>query len=522
MTRREEQREQRPDAAPRGAAEPAPAMAPSAARVLALQRSAGNRAVAGMLARHEDDAPATGGGAATGTPAVLTQAGQEAEALETWGLLRGIHQEMLAHTDVRISNTAQMLDPPAEGPQGHRMSVKPMTLRSDSARLVADRGENPAQDAYFFYGSRQDNEHKHGPTTLGTIEGGTTVIVRGRRSSGAWQTHERIMGALVHECSHILVKDYGEHSATGTNAASFDRYRDEFRAYFVEPHGNFEGITDPTARATAIKDHLVGTSAAVVSSYPELHAAYWAQPLATNTFHQQVDGHTRPDGFNLTNSPRLDRLVSLLREQRAGRAGVEDTIFQIAVLSAAERQEAAGATLIATLLGRLDAADADRIRRTLTSPAAVGYGREMNPNDSPRVTAFLSAVAAKAPDEIVTTYRACNPQDRADLHFNEHVLSWIGVTLPNEMLMRTCVICMITGRSFVYFDRVRVFAQSCSAAAGAGEMPEALRGALRDLSLDVRMGYYRFCEDAYRVHVEPLQEPVRRQVRAILRGDAEP
>ena len=53
-------------------------------------------------------------------------------------------------------------------------------------------------------------------------------------------------------------------------------------------------------------------------------------------------------------------------------------------------------------------------------------------------------------------------------------------------------------------------------------MPEALRSALRDLSLDVRMGYYRFCEDAYRVHVEPLQEPVRRQVRAILRGDAEP
>jgi hypothetical protein len=510
---------ERPDEARRE--QPAPV--PPLARVLALQRSAGNRAVAGMLTRHgdhgdHDHAPEAGGGPATGTPPVLTPAVQEAEALATWGLLRSVHQQMLNHTDVRIRNTGQMLDPPAERPQGGRMSVKPMTLRSDSARLVADRGGNPAQDAYYFYGSRQDNEHRHGPRTIGTIEGESTVLVRGKLAGGTWQTHENIMGTLVHEGSHILVKDYGEHPATAGDAGSFDRYRDEFRAYFVEPHGGFDHIADPDAKAAAIKTHLVGTNA-TTGGYPHLRAAYWAGPAATNPFRRQVDAHTRPDGFNLANSPRLDRLVQLLRDQRGGRATVEDSVFQIMVLEPAERQEAAGATLVATLLGRLPAAEAQRIRRALTSPAAVAYGRELNPNESPRVTAFLDAVTAKAPDQIVDAYRNCPAADRGTLAHNAGLLAWIGRVLPNELLTRTCAICMVAGGSFVYFERVRAFAQACGAAAGATETPEALRTALRGLSLEVRLAYYRFCEDAYRAHVEPLADPVKRDVRAILRGE---
>ena len=88
------------------------------------------------------------------------------------------------------------------------------------------------------------------------------------------------------------------------------------------------------------------------------------------------------------------------------------------------------------------------------------------------------------------------PRDRPrrDRH-DAHALSWIGRTLPNDQMLRTCVICMITGRSFVYFERVRAFLLACSAAAGATEMPEALRSALRGLSFEVRLAYFRFCED---------------------------
>jgi hypothetical protein len=491
---------------------------PPAARMLELQRAAGNRAVAAMLARHEDAAPAqaTGG---TGTAPALTQAAQEAEALDTWALLRAVHGEMLASTDDRIRNTGQMLNPPAERSEGRRMSARPMTLRADSAQLVADRGDNAAETAYFFYGSRQDNSNRHGPNTIGTIAGDSTVLVRGKLPGGTWQAHERIMGTLVHECSHILVKDYGEHPRTAGDAGSFDRFRDEFRAYFVEPHGNFDGLTGD-ARALAIRTHLVGTNA-TTGGYPDLRNAYWAGPAPGNAFRAQVDAHMRPDGFNLTNSPLLDRLVTLLRDEHAGRASAEDTIFQVAMLAPAERQEAAGATLIATLLGRLPAADAQRIRQALAAPAAVGYGREINPTGSAQVTAFLDAVQTKVPAQITEAYRSVPANDRGGLQLNAHLLSWLGRVLPNEQLLRTCVVCMVTGGSFAYYDRTLAFTRACDAAAGVSVPPEALRTALRALPLQVRLAYYRFCEDDYRTRVLPLEEPVRREVTAILRGDAD-
>jgi hypothetical protein len=108
------------------------------------------------------------------------------------------------------------------------------------------------------------------------------------------------------------------------------------------------------------------------------------------------------------------------------------------------------------------------------------------------------------------------------LRFNPHLLSWLERALPNEQLLRTCVIAMVTGRSFVFFERMAAFARACSAAAGATELPDALRTALRALTLEVRLGYFRFSEDDYRTRVLPLQEPVRREVTAILRGDRDP
>ena len=137
------------------------------------------------------------------------------------------------------------------------------------------------------------------------------------------------------------------------------------------------------------------------------------------------------------------------------------------------------------------------------------------------VTAFLEAVTARAPDQIVDTYRQCDATDRGGMAMDPHVLSWIGRTLPNDQVLRTCVICMITGRSFVFFERVRAFLLACSAAAGATELPEALRAALRGLTFEVRLAYFRFCEDDRRQRVGALEEGVRGQVLAILRGDAE-
>jgi hypothetical protein len=491
------------------AVEPATAPAPSLPRILELQRSAGNQAVTAMLQRQAPPA----------APPANAQATAEAEAVQTVGLLRDSHRLMLASPEPRIRNTAQMMDAPGERSSGHRVSATPMTVRSDSAQLVAARGDNAATTTYYFYGTHQDNEHQFGPGTLGTIEGDGTIVIRGKDSSGALRTHDDIIGTLVHETSHIIVADYGEHPGTKTDAASFDRYRDEFRAYFVEPNGPFTALA-PGPRAVAIRNHMCGASAGA-GTYADLDNAFWAQPLATNQFRAQVLAHTGPDGFNLDNSPYLDRLVHLLRDQQAGRATVEETLFQVTVLSPTERTEAAGATLITTLLARLPAAEAGRIRGALTSPAAINYGRELNPSASPRIT-FLEAITGRTPEAITDAYRLCDPNDRGELTANAHFLSWIGRVLPSEIVMRTCVTCMVQGRSFVYFERVRTFLVACTDAAGAATMPEPLRAALRGLSFEVRLAYIGLCRDDYDARVQALQEPVRNEVRAILRGDREP
>ena len=202
-------------------------VAQRAAALGALQASAGNRAVARAVTLSR--APA-----APAAPAAAAQAAAEAEAVETIGRLRTRTSTCAPARSCGSATRPSCSTSRATQGQGHRMRAEPMTLRSDSAQLVTDRADNAASAAYFFRGIRQDNELKHGPTTLGTING-TTLLVRGRGSSGTWQPEDDIVGTFVHEASHVLVADYGEHPGTKTDAGSFDRYKDEFRAYFVEP-----------------------------------------------------------------------------------------------------------------------------------------------------------------------------------------------------------------------------------------------------------------------------------------------
>lgn len=478
-----------------------------AATLGALQASAGNRAVARALARQ----------AAPPAAPANAQATAEAEAVETVGRLRTAHERMFHHAEVRVRNTAQMFDPPGSPPAGHRMRAEPMTLRSDSAQLVTDRNEDPTTTAYYFRGTHQDNEVRMGPRTLGTING-STLLVRGRGPDGTWQPQDDLISTFVHETSHVLVADYGEHPGTSTDASSFDRYRDEFRAYYVEP--GFAAGTTGDARAAQIRLQLVGTSA-TSGGYERLRAEYWREPHATNTFRAQVDGHLRPDGFNLDNSPKLDRLVSLLRDLRTGAATVEDAVFQITVLSAAERAEAASASLVTTLLARVPTDAAARIRSALASPAAVGFGRELNPNDSPRVTTLLGAIVTGAEEPIKEAYRALTPADKGSLYLNAHVLAWIRHAMADAQ-RRACVIVMLNTGSVAQYDAAWALQQACWAAHDATELPAPLRSALRALSFHGKLSFYRFGDEAYTIAVNPLPDAFRREVIQTLRAEREP
>jgi hypothetical protein len=539
-----EREPQRPGERERPAQTPGVPVASRQQAILRAQRTVGNRAVAGMLARHADHdlSPETGGGGggAAAPPAAAPGAREaaEAEAVATVGRLRAIHQRMGgfraaagdarearvgATGEERIQNTALLLNIPGSAGGGRRFSIQTMTLRSDNAQLLNDRGENAADTAYYFLGTAQDNEMRKGPNVMGTVRG-TTIIVRGKDQSGTWRNEDDLIGVFVHEVSHLLVSGYGEHPGTDTDAASFDRYKDEFRAYFIEPFGNFDHIVDPDAKARAIKTHLVGTSA-TAGGYEYLRGAYWAGNAATNQFRISVDAHMRPDGFNQSNSPRLDRLFSLLRDCRAGRATVEQVLLQISLINDSERADAQAAPLVQRLTRELGGSDATRIRDALVHPRQANYGREINPNDSPQVTTFLDAIATGTDEQLVEAYRPISAADRASIHMNAAAFVFADRRTTN-LRRKAKLYAMIVGRSFVYWDRMEGFLAALdrtrAEAREATQIPPEVRTALRGLSFEVRLAFFRLTEDARRLYVDTtLPEGWRNQVLSILRGDAE-
>ena len=83
---------------------------------------------------------------------------------------------------------------------------------------------------------------------------------------------------------------------------------------------------------------------------------------------------------------------------------------------------------------------------------------------------------------------------------------------------------MVTGGSFAYFDRVRTFAQACSAAAGEARCQRRCRGALRGLSLErAELRLLPLLRGRLpRARAAAAGLPLRREVTAILRGDRDP
>lgn len=101
---------------------------------------------------------------------------------------------------------------------------------------------------------------------------------------------ELIKTILVHEVNHVLY--HGKESKE--DGTSFDRYCDEFQAYWISKHSEIE---DLDKRAERIKMYIL-------IGYPALGKQY-----ATNKkFKRQVDNHKRPDG-NLINSPRWEAVI---------------------------------------------------------------------------------------------------------------------------------------------------------------------------------------------------------------------
>ena len=525
------------------ASEPAPAeplgrAAQTPQQVLALQRRAGNAAVGRLLQRDADHGATVVAepgqvGAPAAPAAVPGQAAAEAIAVETVTRIDKAVAEMAkARDNPTISNTAQLFQgaPP-------RVRFTPMTPRSDSEAIRTARGQTAGSVVYFFTGVTQPalgatpanppaGTLEKAPNVMGTISGDNLIIIRGRYGNGTWRSEEDIKGTLIHESSHILVKAYGEHPGTETDAASFDRYKDEFRAYFVEQFGTFADEKDLDKRAGRIKRHLIGDSLADTKGYPDLRNAYWTLP-ATDKFRTDIDNHKRPDGFNLTNSIRLDALFTALGSAAADPLAVDDVMVAVNRLTPAERVEARGSSLVKARADACGPDEAKRIYAALDAPTKAEYTSQLNPGSKPRIARLYEELARSDPERIRAAYTALKPEERGELQFNPATMVFVDHNIL-EPRKRACVYAMLTSRSSTQYVAMESFLDECfltfigSYGDPPTELPAELRGAAKRLTLFSRLALYRMVEDARKEWVDVLPAPVSKPLLLILRGDADP
>jgi hypothetical protein len=497
-----------------------------AGTVLALQRAAGNAAVRGVLARQAGTVAPPGATAApTNTgPDWSTQANAQATAQATrTRLITQLLPYMTTHSDQVVRNTADLFTGVAP-----LLTMDAITKRSDSAIQVAKPGR-PAwvtarpHDA-FFTGVTMNNVVFHEPNMIGTLTG-TTMYVRGHDSAGKLLSMDEMAGVVTHEVSHWLVKQYGELPLTDVNASSFDRYADEFRAYWIQ-YQSMAGSKTGAERAKAIREHLVGTAGDQNSGYSNFHSAYFAAGPGPNLFKQQVDTLSGPLGYNLTNSIRLHRLWQQLTGRSSaapGAAGTDDIVLFIDALPVGERAEAARSTLIQGLVAKIGGADGDRIKAALNAPTVAEYTEKINPGHSAGIAAMLKAIVSGSGDEMKKAYGALSIADKQALQWNAAFLAYVDFHLPDPAA-RACLYAMTSNFSVAQYDAMAAFISSLKSARaeqalfGLTGVPQYVLDAMGKLSDRSRWSFFSWSrKTAVKEYVDALPADVASEIKERLR-----
>jgi len=454
-----------------------------------------------------------------------TRARQESKATETIRRLDSILLYMHRQSNRTTRNTARLFA--GEGSRQARFNYDAMTLRHDSDAIVRDRGLDRDEHAFYFFGRTENNMHQHGPNTVGTVQGTDTVLLRGRDRWGIRLTRNDVIATWAHETSHLLTSSYGEHPDTDTDSSSLDRYKDEFRAYWIEPVGRWARMAPNDNKARGIRRHIVGRRRDDPSAYPRLRNRYWNP--ANTTFKNNVDQHLRPDGFNLTNNPNLDRLFNLLQDATMGVGSTDDVLSHIVrVMSPQERNEAVYNQLISTMYQSLSEEDANRIGNALTFPRLASHARQLNPSNSVRISRLLEAIAHQNSDHIKSVYRTLTDAERREVNSNAALLVFIDqqISLATQ---RASTYALVLGGEVSQFDAMEEFLSACQDAqidAALGDLtdvPERIRSRLARLNYRSRLALYRLLRDIRREYIdEGLTEPVRGRLLRALREGGEP
>lgn len=497
-----------------------------AGTVLALQRAAGNAAVRGVLARQAGTVAPPGATAAPANagPDWSTQANAQATAQATRTLLiTQLLPYMATHSDQVVRNTADLFTGVAP-----LLTMDAITKRSDSAVRVAKPGlpawvTARAHDA-FFTGVTMSNVVFHEPNMIGTLTG-TTMYVRGHDSAGKLLSMDEMAGVVTHEVSHWLVKQYGELPLTDVNASSFDRYADEFRAYWIQ-YQSMAGSKTGAERAKAIREHLVGTAGDPNSGYSNFHSAYFAAGPGPNLFKQRVDALSGPLGYNLTNSIRLHRLWQQLTGRSSaagGAAGTDDIVLFIDALPVGERAEAARSTLIQGLVAKIGGADGDRIKAALNAPTVAEYTEKINPGHSAGIAAMLKAIVSGSGDEMKKAYAALSIADKQALQWNAAFLAYVDFHLP-DTAAGACLYAMTSNFSVAQYDAMAAFISSLKSARaeqalfGLTGVPQYVLDAMGKLTDRSRWSFFSWSrKTAVKEYVDVLPADVAGEIKERLR-----
>jgi hypothetical protein len=481
VSRREVAEEQVADA-------PAPErLRAEAPRLLTLQRQAGNRAVGRILAR------------LVATPDWSTKDKAEETAKATRNRLRTeLLPHMVGHANALVRNTAEFFSGPKP-----LLTLDAITKRSDSDEKMRKppAGFDATLYDVFFLGTSMDNDDYHQKAMTGTLSG-NTMYLRGHDMNGTVQDLDTMAYSVVHEVSHFLVTQYGELRGTESDAASFDRYADEFRAYWIQPDGPGAGL--PAAdKAKAIREHLVGTVGDPASGYPELRAAYFKP--GNDAFKAKIDALAGPIGFNVTNSLRLHRLWQMLTTKERDSETVGWIVTMVGALTPAERREARASSLIAKLVGKLGTDDAARVRKQL----------DMLISD--KSEKFLDAVASGKAEDIKAAYEALETTDKGAMYMNAGFLAAVDRIAADPGARAAITALTQTGRTGQY-DAMVAFIAALEAAKGttATEVPEDITTAMGKLRDQVRWTFF-LNQPAMKQYVEALPPKLANIIRERLR-----
>jgi hypothetical protein len=457
-----------------------------APKLLRLQRQVGNRAVGRILAR------------LVPTPDWSTKDKAEATARATETRLRNeLLPLMVGHSEAVVRNTAEFFTGP-----NPLLKLTPITKRSDSDALMAKApaGYDPTLYDAFFTGTTMDNVVYHQKAMAGTLTG-TTMLLRGHDMNANVLTTDTMASHTAHEVSHYLIKQYGELPGTVTDDKSFDRYADEFRAYWIQPNGPGWGLATAD-KAKAIREHIIGTAGDPASGYPEMHAAYFN---GSDAFRAKVDALAGPIGFNVGNSLRLHRLWQMLTAKDRDSETVGWIVTMVGALTPGERREARSSSLISKLVGKLPKDDAARVRKQLDMLISDKFEK------------FLDAVASGKGEDIKTAYDALETGDKGAMYMNAGFLAAVDRIAADPGARAAITALTQTGRTGQY-DAMVAFIAALEAAKGttATEVPEEITTAMGKLRDQVRWTFF-LNQPAMKQYVEALPPKLANIIRERLR-----